>query len=322
MSKILKVSQSNYRLQTQSGGTITLDTGTSAGTVIVTGNLNVKGTTTTVESTNTTVTDNILQLNFGQTGSGISSVLGYQSGIEIVRGSLSNAQLLFNEQLTYYSTASSSNVSGAFVLKTVAGALGGLRLSTIGNDGSTDFVIDMQNGTRAILVGNSPNYDTYVSNDNHLVTRRWTTSYVAATGGMAIVDKIYFASGGTYTSSNSPTLIQAFGSDIKFSINQVLKASLSSTGFVVNNVNINTDTVTNTTNNLILTATNNNVQVSAVLNLDDQISTPASVSGRTKMYSSSVFGPGRTGVYFTNNTITTPDELISRNRAVLLSILL
>jgi hypothetical protein len=322
MSKILKVSQSNYRLQTQSGGTITLDTGTSAGTVIVTGNLNVKGTTTTVESTNTTVTDNILQLNFGQTGSGISSVLGYQSGIEIVRGSLSNAQLLFNEQLTYYSTASSSNVSGAFVLKTVAGALGGLRLSTIGNDGSTDFVIDMQNGTRAILVGNSPNYDTYVSNDNHLVTRKWTTSYVAATGGMAIVDKIYFASGGTYTSSNSPTLIQAFGSDIKFSINQVLKASLSSTGFVVNNVNINTDTVTNTTNNLILTATNNNVQVSAVLNLDDQISTPASVSGRTKMYSSSVFGPGRTGVYFTNNTITTPDELISRNRAVLLSILL
>ena len=322
MSKILKVSQSNYRLQTQSGGTITLDTGTSAGTVIVTGNLNVKGTTTTVESTNTTVTDNILQLNFGQTGSGISSVLGYQSGIEIVRGSLSNAQLLFNEQLTYYSTASSSNVSGAFVLKTVAGALGGLRLSTIGNDGSTDFVIDMQNGTRAILVGNSPNYDTYVSNDNHLVTRKWTTSYVAATGGMAIVDKIYFASGGTYTSSNSPTLIQAFGSDIKFSINQVLKASLSSTGFVVNNVNINSDTVTNTTNNLILTATNNNVQVSAVLNLDDQISTPAGVSGKTKMYSSSVLGPGRTGVYFTNNTITTSDELISRNRAVLLSILL
>ena len=322
MSKILKVSQSNYRLQTQSGGTITLDTGTSAGTVIVTGNLNVKGTTTTVESTNTTVTDNILQLNFGQTGNGISSVLGYQSGIEIVRGSYSNAQLLFNEQLTYYSTASSANVSGTFVLKTVAGALGGLRLSTIGNDGSTDFVIDMQNGTRAILVGNSPNYDTYVANDNHLVTKKWVNTYVAATGGIAVVDRLYFASGGTYTSSTSPTLIQAFGSNIQFSINQVLKASLSSTGFVVNNVNINADTVTNTSNNLILTATNNNVEVSAVLNLNDQISTPSSTSGKTKMYSSSVLGPGRTGVYFTNTTITTPDELISRNRAVLLSILL
>jgi hypothetical protein len=117
-------------------------------------------------------------------------------------------------------------------------------------------------------------------------------------------------------------MARQIGANIQFSINQVLKASLSSTGFVVNNVNINSDTVTNTTNNLILTATNNNVQVSAVLNLDDQISTPASVSGRTKMYSSSVLGPGRTGVYVTNNTITTPDELISRNRAVLLSILL
>jgi hypothetical protein len=322
MSKILKVSQSNYRLQTQSGGTITLDTGTSTGTVVITGNLDVKGVTTTVESTNTTVADNILQLNYGQSGNGISSVLGYQAGIEIARGSYSNAQLVFNEQLTYYSTASSSNVSGAFVLKTVAGTLGGLRLSTIGNDGSTDFVIDMQNGTKAILVGNSPNYDTYVNNDNHLINRKYLTSYVLASGGQAVVDRLYYSASGLYTSSTSPTLIQAYGSNIQFSINQVLKASLSSTGFAVNNVNINTDTITNTTNNLVLTATNNNVEVSAVLNLDDQISTPSSASGKTKLYSSSVLGPGRSGVYFTNNTITTADELISRNRAVLLSILL
>lgn len=321
MSKILKVSQSNYRLQTQSGGTITLDTGTATGTVVITGNLDVKGVTTTVESTNTTVADNILQLNYGQTGNGISSALSYQAGVEIIRGSYSNAQLLFNEQLTYYSSVSTSNVSGTFVLKTADATLKGLRVATIGNDGLTDFVIDMQSGTRAILVGNSPNYDTYVSNDNHLVTRKWTSSYVAATGGMAVVDKIYYASGG-YTSSNSPTLIQAYVSNIQFSINQVLKATLSTTGLLVNNVNINNDTISNTTNNLILTATNNNVEVSAVLNIDDQITTPTSTVGKTKLYSSATIGPGRSGVYFTNNTITTADELISRNRAVLLSILL
>jgi hypothetical protein len=322
MSKILKVSQSNYRLQTQSGGTITLDTGTATGTVIVTGNLNVKGVTTTVESTNTTVVDNILQLNFGQTGNGISSALSYQAGIEIVRGAYSNAQLLFNEQLTYYSSLTSTNTSGTFVLKTADAALKGLRVATIGNDGTTDFVIDMQSGTRAILVGNSPNYDTHVSNDNHLVTRKWTTSYVAATGGMAIVDKLYFASGATYTSSTSPTLIQAYASNIQFSINQILKATISTTGLLVNNVNINSDTISNTTNNLVLTATNNNVEVSAVLNINDQITTPTSTAGKTKVYSSATIGPGRSGVYFTNNTITTADELISRNRAVLLSILL
>jgi len=84
--------------------------------------------------------------------------------------------------LTYYSSLTSTNTSGTFVLKTADAALKGLRVATIGNDGTTDFVIDMQSGSRAILVGNSPNYDTYVSNDNHLVTRKWTTSYVAATG--------------------------------------------------------------------------------------------------------------------------------------------
>jgi hypothetical protein len=180
----------------------------------------------------------------------------------------------------------------------------------------------MQSGTKAILVGNSPNYDTYVSNDNHLVTKKWTTAYVAAGAGMAIVDKLYYSSGGTYTSSTSPTLIQAYASNIQFSINQILKATLSTTGLLVNNVNINTDTISNTTNNLVLTATNNNVEVSAVLNIDDQISTPTSTVGKTKLYSSATIGPGRSGVYFTNNTITTADELISRNRAVLLSILL
>jgi len=41
MSRILKVSQSDYRLQVQSGGSIVLDTGTSTGTVIITGNLDV-----------------------------------------------------------------------------------------------------------------------------------------------------------------------------------------------------------------------------------------------------------------------------------------
>jgi hypothetical protein len=44
MSRILKVNNSNYRLQVQGGGTITLDVGavTSGGTVVITGNLMLK----------------------------------------------------------------------------------------------------------------------------------------------------------------------------------------------------------------------------------------------------------------------------------------
>src|SRR6056300_1429325 len=54
---------------------------TFSGNVIVTGNLNVNGTTTTVNTTNTTVSDNILELNSGTSSS------GNDAGIIIERGS-------------------------------------------------------------------------------------------------------------------------------------------------------------------------------------------------------------------------------------------
>ena len=59
----------------------------------------------------------------------------------------------------------------------------------------------------------------------------------------------------------------------------------------------------------------------------NQAGTPTSVSGATKLYSKSTEGAGRTGIYFVNNVTYgglayNRDELVSKNRAVLLSILL
>jgi hypothetical protein len=320
MSRVLKVSQSNYRLQTQSGGTITLDTGTATGTVVITGNLDVKGTTTTVESTNSTIADNIIQLNYGQTGNGISSALNYQAGIEVERGNYSAAQIIFNEQITHYSSLTSSNASGTFVAKTADGTLNGLQTGSIGNDGTTDFVIDMQNGSHAVLIANSPNYQNYVTLDNHLINKKYLTNYVLAANGNAVVDKIYYYTGG-YIPGTSPAVVQTVSTGMQVLISQTVKASITSSGFTLNNININSDTITNTSvNNLTLSATSNNVEVNAILNLDDQGSTPTSTGGKTKIYSSATAGPGRTGLYITN--VNTSDELISRSRAVLLSILL
>ena len=92
----------------------------------------------------------------------------------------------------------------------------------------------------------------------------------------------------------------------------------------VNNVNLYTDTVNNNTNNVILSATaTNTIEVSGVMQLDNQASAPTYNSAGTQIYSRSTVGPGKTGIYFTNqNASQTPDELVSRNRAVLLSILL
>ena len=122
MSRILKVSQGDYRLQVQTGGNIILDTGNAAGTVTITGNLDVLGTQTVVESVNSYITDNIIQLNYNPNnpygGDGISSALGYQAGIEIGRGSRDWAEFVFSEQVTHYDTLLNSNIVGTFQVKT------------------------------------------------------------------------------------------------------------------------------------------------------------------------------------------------------------
>jgi hypothetical protein len=119
------------------------------------------------------------------------------------------------------------------------------------------------------------------------------------------------------------TDVQALSSNILFQVGGVTISQVNSSGFSTGNVQLTGNTVQNTSvNNLVLTASNNNVEVNAVLNIDNQGAIPSYVSSGTKIYASTTIGPGRTGVYITNSTVQTPDELISRNRAVLLSILL
>lgn len=66
----------------------------SAPTIIIDGNLTVSGTTTSVETTNSTITDNIIVLNQGETGAGITAG---SSGIEIERGSLTNVSIVYDD---------------------------------------------------------------------------------------------------------------------------------------------------------------------------------------------------------------------------------
>jgi hypothetical protein len=61
----------------------------------VTGNLTVTGTTNSVETTNSRISDNIVTYNQGASGAGVGGT-GF-SGIEIERGSLDNALLVFDE---------------------------------------------------------------------------------------------------------------------------------------------------------------------------------------------------------------------------------
>ena len=318
MSRVLKVSNSNYRLQTASGGTITLDTGTGVGTTVITGNLDVKGTTTTIESTTATVVDNIFEINTGTTGNGTGIAFNYQAGFQIDRGNYSAAQLIFNESISHYSGVTNNNVNGTFQLKTADEVINGLQVATITNDGTTDLIFDMRNGNGVLRVANTTNYELRVTQDNDLVTKKWVNGYVAASNGVASVDRIFYPTNAISGSEQSK--IQTFSSTINFYVGASTIATVSPVGITVGNVNLFQDTVSNTSgNNLVFTAVNNNVEINGVFNLDDQALVPGSSSGRTKIYSSATAGPGKTGLFITN--VNTSDELVSKNRAVLLSIL-
>ncbi len=66
----------------------------SSPSIILDGNLTVTGSTTSVETINSTVNDNIIVLNDGELGAGVTAGT---AGIEIERGSLSNTTFTFNE---------------------------------------------------------------------------------------------------------------------------------------------------------------------------------------------------------------------------------
>ena len=163
MSKIVKVYNDDYKVIVQDGGNITLDTGNLAGNVIVTGNLEVKGTTTTVESTDVTISDNILLLSEGTLGSGLPSSVGYSSGIEIDRGSLANAKWIYDEQVnwTLGGLSGASIPAGTFYAE-VAGQK--LPINTPGIVAQGTLYVDTGNGV--ISVTNTSDYEEKIFNYN------------------------------------------------------------------------------------------------------------------------------------------------------------
>jgi hypothetical protein len=107
MSKVLRISDVNYKVIVGNGGTITLDTTNGeldgSGTVVITGDLQVKGNTTTIESTISTIADNIIVLSSGNTNSGLPASLDrpYSSGIEIDRGLLSPSRWIYDDSISW-----------------------------------------------------------------------------------------------------------------------------------------------------------------------------------------------------------------------------
>jgi hypothetical protein len=161
-----------------------------------------------------------------------------------------------------------------------------------------------------LLSGGGVTGGTYIVSGSGLT---WTLNQ-AATGNPTTA---------TYTepfSPSDPTPV-AETSQLIFQVDGVIQAQLNNSGFYINNIKIKTNTIKNydLSNDLILGANNGNVQVAATLTLQNQ-TLPTYTTGGTKMYSNISPGPGKSGIFFVNST-NYADELVAKNRALLLSMI-
>jgi len=239
--------------------------------------------------------------------------------------------------LTATVTASTgADSAGSFQLRTADGLLSGLALETITNAGTTsDIVFDMRNTTRVLTITNSTSYANYVIRDGDIPNFKFLQNYVASTytngvPGNALVSNLQYPATVGSTIGTANTSIQAGSSTITFQA-QVASSpttigTMTNAGFFLGNVRIGGNTTQNTIsgtggNNLILTAASSAaVEVSGYLTLDNQSVTPTYVSTGAELYASATIGAGKTGIYFVNSA-NYNDELIAKNRALLLSIL-
>ena len=343
MSKVVRVKDGNYKIVVDNpsdadGGKITLDTTggytTDRGLVVITGDLEVKGVTTTVESTVTTIADNIITLNEGQTGAGISAALSYQAGIGIDRGSLPEARLVFDESVPYVEGGSSG--TGSFIFESAAGqylpvsfnslnAQGTLYITTpnsaINVAGTADYEENVFNYSAGSIVAPA------VLNDDLIPNAKGVVDYVDFALATNLQNAIEEGDTRVATEDEDETSVE---SRVKVTVDGIVSAEFFTNRFVMSDLQIlgNEISTNNAVSNqdLVLSANGTgSVKVKDILELtetpndDDVTIDPSAPTEGIKIYSKTE-DTGGSGIYFVNKS-NTSDELISRNRSLVFSML-
>jgi hypothetical protein len=345
--KVVNVSAGDYRVNVQSGGTITLNTGSQAGTVVITGDLLVAGNTTTVESETMTVKDNIITINSGEASAGVSAALSYQAGIAIDRGSLPDTFILFDEQVNHLNSAGNST-QGTFKFRNSSNALVGIQTPSINTEGQNLYLINSSTGY--VTVTGTSNYERQIlsysawdaignprpvyaagvialtADEDGLVNTQALEDYVDA--------KLYAFSDTNILEGN--TSVEVFDSSaghapsrIVFTVDGTERGQFNNSGFDVDDINIyqNIITTRNTNADLVLRSATGLIELDGYLILKDRSVDINVEAGTASIYTKSTTGGGDTGLYFVNTKVDTDgsslkvlqDELVSRRRALVFS---
>jgi hypothetical protein len=348
MSKVVRVKDGNYKIVVDNpsgadGGTITLDTTggytTDRGKVVVTGDLEVKGTTTTVESSNTTIEDNIITLNKGNGAhaTGIPAALGYEAGIEVDRGSYAAARLVFDETVPYVQGGSSGTGSWIFrnqydqylpVSFNAVNAQGDLYVTTpngaINVAGTVDYEENVLTYTNGAIVDSGGGV---IQNNDYIPNAKAMVDYVDYSFQSVQLPRI----------QDNDTKVETLDfdtsgneSEVKVTVDNIVSAQFFTNRAVFSDIQIigneisTNDYVSN--KDLVIGANGTGVvKINDIIELpetpgdDDLVIDPSAPLSGLRIYAKPESNAG-TGLFFINKD-NTQDEIISRNRALVFSML-
>ena len=328
MGQFVQVS-GDYNIKSGEGAVITLDTGAGVGTTRVTGNLIVEGDTLNVSVENLNVQDNIITLNYGETGAGVT--LRY-SGIEVDRGSSESVSFLWDDNDDTWNLKQGAGYNSSR-----------LRVKEILTNPDTDSgdLTLIGTGTGVIKVLGTTAYELQVTDDDDVPNKKYVDDAIQTNPTFQIlrgdtraaafdisnpIDPGLFPIGPYFAQPTESVIGLAVDDNIvaQFFRNRVQLAGIN---FFLEDPTPDTPGIpdatvlqTVNTNGNIKLETNGTgkVQITYALQLDNPGTTPAAVTNASLVYGGAV-GAGSTGVFF-RNTVKN-DELISKSKALVFSMI-
>jgi hypothetical protein len=321
MSQVVQTN-GNYKIKTALGGTIVLDTGPTIGQVTITGDLIVKGNTTIGDVTNVDVVDmkvedNILTLNSGETGVGVT--LQY-SGIEIDRGQVDKASFVYDESANTWLLATGQNGSYNF------NDNNSLKLSNIiFTDTSDPEGVDVKvssisgPGTGVLRLIGVVDYEDNVLDDDDIPNKRYVDRRIFERPAFQIVRDDSRVLVEDLDETDNPFLLE---SRIITVVDNNTIMSAYSNRVEIQNLRFATNTIENPgTNENIIIKTNGTgkIEMDYAVQMNHTGSAPATVESSTLLYGDNPSPEGGSGVYFVNESVS--GELISKRKALTFSLI-
>jgi hypothetical protein len=349
----------DYNIKTSVGSRITLDTGPGEGEVRITGDLRVEGNTVYVDVDNLEIKDNIIVLNQGETGAGVT-LIPATAGIRIDRGTEPDVDFLWNDDTNSWELSQLN-----FGVGETPFVNSKLRIAQLLTDFNTDdgnlLVLGSESPDGVIHVTGTTNYQQQVIafGDDAIPNKKYVddaiqtnpTSQISRDNTRVIafdsddkLDSALFPIGpyqwpSPYLDATYPETQVGISIDGDFPIAQFFRNRIQ---FLNDGLRIFSEDATNdnpldpqanavviqtvnTSANIKLeTADTGKVQITYALQLDNNNVSPTYAPKDTSQLYAGQVDAGQTGIYhlsYAGPGSTTSGELINKNRALLFSMI-